>query len=129
MNPSNRAGRVTAEVLRVLVATGLLLSAVVHLELWAQGVREVAVIGPLFLLNAVAGLVLAMVLLGWKHWLPVLGAVAFGVLTLAAFFVAVTIGLFGSEEVATGVPQLLAGVAEAVVVLAALPLLVLGARG
>ncbi|ASU77812.1 hypothetical protein CDG81_05245 [Actinopolyspora erythraea] len=129
MNPSNRAGRVTAEVLRVLVAAGLLLSAVVHLELWAQGVREVAVIGPLFLLNAVAGLVLAMVLLGWKHWLPALGAVAFGVLTLAAFFVAVTIGLFGSEEVATGVPQLLAGVAEVVVVLAAIPLLVLGARG
>ncbi|SFT54806.1 hypothetical protein SAMN04487904_103312 [Actinopolyspora lacussalsi subsp. righensis] len=128
MSPSDQAGRATVELLRTLVATGLLMSAVVHLELWAQGVRDVAVIGPLFLLNAVAGVVLAFVLLWWKHWLPVLGSLGFGVLTLVAFFLAVTIGLFGSEEVAVGVPQLLAGIAEGVVIVAAVPLLLLGSH-
>ncbi|WP_438387554.1 hypothetical protein [Actinopolyspora saharensis] len=125
---SNGPSHTVAELLRALVTAGLLMSAVVHFELWAQGVSEVAVIGPLFLLNAVAGLVLALVLLGWKHWLPAAGAIGFGVLTLIAFVLAVTVGLFGSHEVATGVPQLLAGVAEVVVVLGAVPLVVLGLR-
>ncbi|NYH79585.1 hypothetical protein FHR84_002923 [Actinopolyspora biskrensis] len=125
---SSGPGHIVAELLRALVAAGLLMSAVVHFELWAQGVSEVAVIGPLFLLNAVAGLVLALVLLAWKHWLPAVGALGFGALTLAAFVLAVTVGLFGSHEVATGVPQLLAGVAEVVVVVGAIPLTILGAR-
>lgn len=119
---------VGAELLRGLVAAGLLMSAVVHFELWAQGVDEVPVIGPLFLLNAVGGLVLTLVLLTWMHWLPVLGAIGYSALTLAAFTVAVTVGLFGSQEVARGVPQLLAGVAEIVALVCGVALLVLGPR-
>ncbi|WP_019855212.1 hypothetical protein [Actinopolyspora mortivallis] len=127
-NLSGGGRHVAAELLRGVTAAGLLMSAVVHLDLWAQGVSGVPVIGPLFLLNAVAGLVLALVLLSWKHWLPPLGAVGFGVLTLLAFVLAVTVGLFGSHEVAAGVPQLLAGVAEVVTVVAALGLLAMGSR-
>ncbi len=123
--PARAAG---AELLRGLTAAGLLMSAVVHFELWAQGVDDVPVIGPLFLLNSVAGLVLALVLLTWKHWLPVLGAIAFDALTLIAFGLAVTVGLFGSHEVAAGVPQVLAGIAELVSLVCAVALLVVGSR-
>lgn len=126
--PEGSGRTIGAEVLRGLTAAGLLMSAVVHFELWAQGVDEVPVIGPLFLLNAVGGLVLALLLLTWKHWLPVLGAIGFSVLTLVAFALAVTVGLFGSQEVATGVPQLLAGVAELVALVCAAALLGVGGR-
>ncbi len=117
-----------ADVLRALIAAGLLMSAVVHFDLWAQGVDEVAVIGPLFLLNAVGGLLLTLVLLVWRHWLPVLGAIGYSVLTLGAFAMAVTVGLFGSQEVAAGVPQALAGIAEIVALVCGLLLLAVGAR-
>lgn len=131
MHAQQRTGRLrgaTAEVLRALVATGLLMSAVVHFDLWAQGVRQVEVIGPLFLLNSVAGLVLTLLLLSWKHWLPVLAAILFGGLTLIAFGLAVTVGLFGTREVAEGVPQLLAGAAEIVAVVCGVLLLIVGTR-
>ncbi len=98
-----------------------------HLELWAQGVLSVPIIGPLFLFNAVAGVVFE-VLLNWKYWLPVLAAIGFGAMTLLAFGLAVTVGLFGMREVAIGVPQLLVGVAEAVTVLAGIVLLSVGTR-
>lgn len=104
------------------------MSAVVHFELWAQGVDEVPVIGPLFLLNAIGGLVIALAVLTWKHWLPVLASIGFNVLTLVAFALAVTVGLFGSQEVAAGVPQALAGIAELVALVCAVALLVVGTR-
>lgn len=118
-------GQVVVAPLRGLTAAGVLMSAVVHLELWAQGVRSVAVIGPLFLLNAVAGLLIAVVLLSWTHWLPVLAAIGFSAATLAAFVLAVTVGLFGVREVVSGVPQLLAGAAEALAIVAGAGLLAL----
>lgn len=124
---ASATGRATvAEVLRGLVVTGVLMSAVVHLELWAQGVAEVPVIGPLFLLNAVAGIVLGLVVPIWRHWIPVATACVFNAATLLAFALAVTVGLFGSREVAAGVPQLLAGMAEMVSLLCGLTLLMVG---
>lgn len=125
---SGSARQTGAELLRGLTAAGLLMSAVVHFELWAQGVDEVPVIGPLFLLNAVAGLVVALAVLVWKHWLPVLAAIGFSVLTLIAFALAVTVGLFGSNEVAAGVPQAMAGIAELVALVCAVALLAVGTR-
>ena len=115
-----------AEVLRGLVVAGLFMSAVVHLELWAHGIADVPVIGPLFLLNAVAGIALGLVVPIWRHWLPLAAACLFNAATLLAFVLAITVGLFGSREVASGVPQLLAGAAEVVSLLCALALLVVG---
>ena len=99
-------------VARALTAASVLLSAVVHLDLWAQGMRSVAIIGPAFLLNAVGGLALALAVLLWRHRLPLLGAIGFGVATLAAFVMSVTVGLFGVHESLDGVPQLLSAVSE-----------------
>lgn len=107
-------------VLRILVAAGVLISAVVHLKLWIDGFRDIAVIGPSFMLNAVAGAVITVLVLAWRHWLPLFLGVGFGASTLGAFVLSATVGLFGVHERWTGGAVLTAAVAEAVAVLAGL---------
>lgn len=103
----------SSEVLRGLTATGVLLSASVHLQLWAQGMRTVPVVGEAFMLNAVGGIVLGILVLTWRRSpLPLLGAVGFGLATLAAYVVSITVGLFGVREEPGGVIQTLAAGAE-----------------
>jgi hypothetical protein len=97
---------------RGLAAAGVLLTAVVHLDLWQQGFRDIHTIGPLFLLNVIAGLVIGVALLVWRHWLPVIAAVGFGVTTVVAFWISMTHGLFGVKETASGMPEVLAELAE-----------------
>ena len=88
--------------LRMIVAAAVLVSGAVHLKLWADGFRDISVIGPLFLLNAVAALVIAGAVLGWRNWPPVLVAVGFGASTLGAFVISATAGLFGVHEAWNG---------------------------
>jgi hypothetical protein len=97
---------------RALASAGVLLSAVVHLDLWDQGFRDIQTIGPLFLLNVIAGLVIGVALLVWRHWVPAVAAVGFGAATVVAFWISVVHGLFGVKEVATGTPEVLAELAE-----------------
>lgn len=85
------------------VAGAVLLAAMgwLHLDLWADGYRTIDVIGPAFLLNAIAGFGLAVLLLaaprGLLPWAAALGAlVAAG--TLAALLLSTTVGLFGFVE-------------------------------
>ena len=85
--------------LRIIVAAAVLVSGAVHLKLWADGFRDISVIGPLFLLNAVAALVIAGAVLRWRSWPPLLVAVGFGASTLGAFVISATVGLFGVHEV------------------------------
>jgi hypothetical protein len=101
-----------ADVARGLAAAGVLLSAVVHLELYVQGFSEVSVIGTLFLLNFAGGLVLGSLVLVWRHWLPALAAAGYGLVTVAAFWVSIGWGLFGVHETAGGAMEVLAQVAE-----------------
>jgi hypothetical protein len=107
-------------MLRVVAAAAVLVSAGVHLKLWFDGVRDEHVVGPAFMLNAVAGLVIAALLVSWRHWAPLLVAVGFGVGTLGAFVIAATVGLFGVHEHWVGVPVWTAAVAEVVAILAGL---------
>ena len=97
---------------RLLTAASVLVSAIVHLQLWADGFRTIPVIGPAFLLNAVGGAVIAVAVVVWRHWLPLAAAVAFGAGTLAAFLLSATVGLFGVQERLLGGPQLVAAVSE-----------------
>ncbi len=121
---ARRRARWPFDVARGLTAAGVLLSADVHFDLWyAGGFRELSTIGPLFLLNSIGGLVVGVALVCWRHWLPPLAAVGFGAATLSAFWVSVTVGLFGLKEIATGEPELLAEGAEiAAIVFGALAL-------
>ena len=106
--------------MRMLAAVGVLVSAAVHLWLWFDGYRDIEVIGPAFMLNAVAGVVIAGLLLAWRHWIPLLLAVGFGASTLGAFIISATVGLFGVQESWTGGAVLTAAASEVVAVLAGL---------
>lgn len=105
-------------IMRLLAAAAVLVSAAVHLYLWFDGMRSVDVVGPAFLLNAVAGAVIALLLLVWRHWVPPLLALGFGLSTLAAFVTAATVGLFGVQEGWTGWAVWTAAVAEIVAIVA-----------
>jgi hypothetical protein len=121
-------GTTASSVLRGLTAAGVLLSAAVHLQLWAQGIRVVNIIGEAFVLNAVGGLALGLLLLTWLHPLPLLGAIGFGLSTLGAFVASITVGIFGFREQAAGVPQLLAAAAEVAAIVFAIAALVVEHR-
>src|SRR5215468_9536576 len=99
-------------VSRGLAAAGVFLAAVVHLDLWAQGFRSIETIGPLFMLNFVAGMIIGLGVLVWRHWLPALAAAGFGAATVAAFWISVIHGLFGVKETTAGSSEILAEIAE-----------------
>lgn len=113
---SPRPGTARAAIIdasRGLAAAGVLLSAVVHLDLYdVQLFREIHIIGPLFLLNVIAGLALGVLVLVWRHWLPALLCAGFGMATVTAFWITVVHGMFGFKEVATGDSQVLAEISE-----------------
>src|SRR5689334_3294911 len=99
--------------LRVLGALALLVSAAVHLIEWFMGVRNQS-IGPLFLVNVVAGVVIAVLLLRWAHWIPAFLTLGFGAATLGAFIMSTTVGIMGIHSSWSGFYVFAAAVAEIV---------------
>jgi hypothetical protein len=97
---------------RGLAAAGVFLAAVVHLDLWVQGFRSISTIGPLFMLDFVAGMIIGVGVLVCRHWLPALLAAGFGAATVVAFWISVIHGLFGVKEAADGSSEILAEIAE-----------------
>jgi hypothetical protein len=110
--------------LRVLVAAGLLGSAWVHYVVWGDWARDTAVVGPLFLVNVVAGVVIALAVLVWRHWLPALAGVGFGAATLGAYLLSVTVGFFNVREQFQAPTEIWGVVTEAVCILFGIALLV-----
>jgi hypothetical protein len=98
------ATRQSAPVLWGLRIVGAVLLAVmgwIHLDLWLTGYRTIAVIGPAFLLNVLAGFGLAVLLLitprRFLPWVAGLGALtALG--TLGGLLCSTFLGLFGFKE-------------------------------
>lgn len=93
--------RVARAAVLALAATGggfLVWSAVIHLILWADGYKDISVVGPLFLVQAVACILLAVAIVAFR-WLVLLaaGAVA-GVATAVGLLLSVHVGLFGYTE-------------------------------
>ena len=106
-------------VIRIVAALAVLVSALVHLKLWADGFKDLHVIGPAFLVNAAAGVVIAVLLLAWVHWIPAFLTLGFGASTLGAFIVStLPAGLFGVHEQWVGAYTWLAAISEAVAILA-----------
>ena len=99
---------------RVLAAVAALISAAVHLWLWFDGVRDQDVIGPAFMVNAIAGAVIAVLLVAWRHWVPLFLVVGFGASTLGAFITSTTVGLFDVHASWEGWDEYLAAAAEVV---------------
>jgi hypothetical protein len=81
--------------IRPLGALTAMVSAAVHLYLWFDGVKDQGVVGALFVVNVVAGVTIAVLLMRWHHWIPLFLLTGFGATTLGAFLIATTAGLFG----------------------------------
>jgi hypothetical protein len=104
---------------RQVAAAAVTVSALLHLRMWFNGVRDQSV-GPAFMANAIGGLVIAVLLLTWRHWVPLLLAVGFGLSTFGAFVIAATVGLFGVHDHWTGGYVWTAAISEVVAVVAGL---------
>ena len=105
--------------LRMLAAAAVLVSAAIHLYLWFDVFRHTDVVGPAFMVNAIGGTIIAVLLVTWRHWIPLVLAVGFGVATLGAFIIAATVGLYGVHEHWTGWEVWTAAAAEVVAIVAA----------
>jgi hypothetical protein len=85
-----------------IVGAGLLLAmALIHLKLWNDGYRDVRWIGPLFMANAVlgvlGGLAVLVTPLRWLPWFAMLGGLL-QIGTLIGLVLSLTTGLFGFHE-------------------------------
>ncbi|WP_407318172.1 hypothetical protein UQW22_16280 [Isoptericola halotolerans] len=116
--PRGRPAADPSWVWRSLAAAGVLVSAVVHLVLWTRGYDDIPLVGPLFLVNAISGVVLAVLLMTWRHWLPLVGGIVFGAATLLAFIASATSNLLGISPEIVGRDELVAAAAELVAVVA-----------
>jgi hypothetical protein len=73
-------------------------SSAIHLQLWSMGYRAIPTIGPLFLLQGLAGALLAVLLLLSRRLLLVITAAGFMVATIGGLLLSVYFGLFGFKE-------------------------------
>jgi hypothetical protein len=95
------SGWTRPSALRVLVAIGCLGIGAVHLRLYFDSYRDIpdSDVGRSFLLNAVASLVAAVVVLVWANRLALLAPLVLANATLVAFAVSRTDrGIFGFTE-------------------------------
>jgi hypothetical protein len=96
--PGPGAVRPAAALLRLGCVALLAWIGYIHLHLWQEGYRHIPTNGPLFLLDAVAGFVLAAVLLTWPRPLAGLLAAGYTASTLGALIISLSVGLFGFRE-------------------------------
>jgi hypothetical protein len=82
-------------MIRAAAATAVAISAFVHLYLWFDGVKDQGTVGALFVVNVVAGIAIAVLLVTWRGWEPLALAAGFGAATIVAFVTSATVGLFG----------------------------------
>jgi hypothetical protein len=94
----SRVARWTVIVLGGIGAGFLVWSGVIHLMLWSDGYKDISVIGPLFLVQGIASIVVAAAVVALRRLaLLAAGAVA-GVATAAGLLLSANVGLFGYTE-------------------------------
>jgi hypothetical protein len=97
---SRRPLQLAATAAFVLGGALLIWSAFIHFHLWGEtdGYRTIATIGPLFLLQSIAGLVIGIGVVAVRRlWAAVIG-VGFALCTIAGFLLSVAVGLFGFKD-------------------------------
>ena len=115
--------------LRVLAAILILVGGAVHLQQWLTIFRDQS-IGPTFVVNAVASLLVAVALVATDEpvavrWSSIAG-LALSVASLAALVASRTVGLPGFEATGFETPEIEAIVVEALAVVVLVMALVLG---
>jgi hypothetical protein len=97
--PAFSAPRVVTNLLIWGGSVLLAVSAVVHFHLWdSEGYRNIPTIGPLFLLQAIAGFVLAVATAIFRKLALVAASAFFAVSSIGGLLISIWWGLFGWQE-------------------------------
>ena len=90
--------RVVVSLLTWLGASGMVVSGAIHLHLYALAYRHIPTIGPLFVVQGVAAVLLALTAAVLRRvWTALLGT-GMMLATLAGFLISVNYGLFGFQD-------------------------------
>src|SRR5581483_757341 len=90
--------RLAVILLAVLGAALLVWSAVIHLELWGDGYRDIATIGPLFLAASVADIILALLAVAFPRMIVLLAGAGSLIGTAGGLLLSAHGGFFGYTE-------------------------------
>ena len=92
------AARWAVTLLAVAGAGLLVWSGVIHLQLWSDGYRSISVIGPLFLLQGIASIAVAVALVAFRRLVLLAAGAVLAAGTAAGLLLSAGIGLFGYTE-------------------------------
>ena len=92
------AARWAVTVLVVVGAALMVWSGVIHLQLWSDGYRSISVIGPLFLIQGIGGIALAVVIAVIRRVVLMAAGAVMMAATAAGLLLSAGIGLFGFQE-------------------------------
>jgi hypothetical protein len=90
-----RTTKLVPTILIVLSAALMIVSGIVHIHLWDIAYRHVKTLGPLFMVQAIAALVLALALVVTRRGALMLAAMGLMAGTIVGFILVATVGLFG----------------------------------
>jgi hypothetical protein len=83
----------------LIVGAGLVATtAGIHGHLWASGYRNIPTIGTLFLLQAIAGVALAVALVTLRRFMVFMAGAGYMASTIGGFFISWQVGLFGFKD-------------------------------
>jgi hypothetical protein len=85
-------------LLAVAGAALLVWSGVIHLQLWADGYRDISVIGPLFLIQGITSIALALALVVFRRLVLLAAGAVLLAATAVGLLLSAGIGLFGYTE-------------------------------
>ena len=85
-------------LLAVAGAALLVWSGVIHLQLWSDGYRDISVIGPLFLIQGITSIALALALIVFRRLVLLAAGAVLLAATAVGLLLSAGIGLFGYQE-------------------------------
>jgi hypothetical protein len=99
--PAQLASPVSRWAVTLLAVAGAALlawSGVIHLQLWSDGYRDISVIGPLFLIQGITGIVLAVAVAVFRRLVLLAAGAVLAAATAAGLLLSAGPGLFGYTE-------------------------------
>ncbi len=85
-------------VLALVGAVLLVLSALIHLHLWSQGYRNIPTIGDLFIVQGVAAILVAVAVAVLRRFIVLAAGALFAIGTIAGLLWSIWFGLFAFRE-------------------------------
>lgn len=85
-------------LLAVAGAALLVWSGVIHLQLWSDGYRDISVIGPLFLIQGITSIALALALIVFRRLVLLAAGAVLLTATAVGLLLSAGTGLFGYRE-------------------------------